>query len=371
VIPSTPTATEQARFVGNLQRLLTEGEFVNTYKFALLISLARWATENPTYDEKVPLDVRALAPHFAELYWPHVQPFVLPGGASLVSEDMHVSTSDHWWHHILVQDRGERSEHQVPRVLKEIRHVQQAGATHLHRLEPKQRDVLLSKVRKSIATMPLWKLQRVRDSIDPISFLYRQRTSGYEVEFEPGIVACLAHFAPLVEDVVRSAWLRHVLRCNGRLLGATAQVESFLFPDSRASLEAWRGSVQAVQGDACFYCDEPIGGTPVVDHFLPWTRYRRDLGHNFVLAHDRCNQAKSDHLASCEHLERWCRRNEQHGRELAIRFDAAQLPHDWQTLRHVATSLYRLAEANGSLLWQRGKELIAIDGRWRSILSVA
>jgi hypothetical protein len=370
VIPGPPTAAAQACFVSNLQRLLTEGEFVNTYKFALLIALARWATENPGYDEGVPLDVRALAPHFAELYWPHVQPFVLPGGASLVGETVEAAGSDQWWHHIVVQDRGERSEHQVPRVLKEIRRVQQLGATHLHRLEPRQRDALLNEVRKSIAVMPLWKLHTVRDSDAPMRFLYRQGTTKYEVLFEPGVVACLAHFAPLIEDVVRSAWLRHVLRCNSRLLGATAQVESFLFPESRASLEGWRAPLQVVQGDACFYCGKSIGGTPAVDHFLPWTRYRRDLGHNFVLAHDRCNHAKSDHLASCEHLDRWCRRNAEHGDELAERFDAARLPHDWPTLRHVATSLYQLAEASGSMLWQRGKDLIAIDGRWRIVLGV-
>jgi hypothetical protein len=35
-----------------------------------------------------------------------------------------------------------------------------------------------------------------------------------------------------------------------------------------------------------------------VDHFIPWSRYPADLGHNFVLAHDRCINAKSDYLAA-------------------------------------------------------------------------
>ena len=34
-----------------------------------------------------------------------------------------------------------------------------------------------------------------------------------------------------------------------------------------------------------------------VDHFISWSRYTTDLGHNFVLAHPGCNSQKSDYLA--------------------------------------------------------------------------
>ena len=370
---SIPTAEHQARFVTNLQRLLTEGEFVSTYKFALLLALTRWALGSPDRDEHLPLDVGNLAPHFAELYWPHVRAFASPGTAADAAEPRpeYGSAIGTGWERILVQDRGQRSAHQVPRVLKEIRAAQAGGAAQFHQLSTAERERLLRVVRKSIVDMPLWKLHRVRDSDAPMHFLYREGPSRHEICFERGMLACLAHFAPLIEETVRAAWLRHVLSCNPHLLGAVASVETFLFPDSRAGLLPWRRVLEQLQGNQCFYCDRTIRGTPAVDHFLPWTRYRRDLGHNFVLAHAECNQHKRDHLASSEHLERWCRRNDDDGAALATRFDAEHLPHDWPTLRNVGASLYQLAAANGALLWRQQRELVPIDDRWRAVLGVA
>lgn len=365
-----PTTDQQARFVTNLQRLLTEGEFVNTYKFALLLSLSRWAVEHPDHDERNPLDVRELAPHFAELYWPHVQPFAEPNHrAARVAEarPRFGSPDDDDRSSVLRQDRGQRTPHQEPRVLKRIRSAQTV-ATRLHNLPAAEREVLLKEIRRSIADMPLPRLHTVRDSSEPMRFLYNPGPRKYELRFEPGMVACLTHFAPLVEEIVRSAWVRFVLRCNPHLLGAPAKLEDFLFPQSRANLMTLRTPLASVQGDECFYCTKTIGGTPAVDHFLPWSRYRRDLGHNFVLAHSACNQAKSDHLASYEHLQRWHARNEAHGDVLAAQFDAAQLPHDWPTLQRVASSLYELAAGNTAMVWHRAKTLVPLDARWRQLL---
>ena len=44
--PTPPTSDYQIQFLANLQRLLAEGLFVATYKFALLLSLADLAVEN-------------------------------------------------------------------------------------------------------------------------------------------------------------------------------------------------------------------------------------------------------------------------------------------------------------------------------------
>lgn len=363
----------QARFVTNLQRLLTEGEFVSTYKFALLVSLARWAVEHPDYDESVPLDVAALAPHFVELYWPHVMPFVdaSDGEALKVAEAVDSGLGfGAEWSNVLVQDRGQRSEHQVPRVLKRIREAFEECQGPWVRLGAEPRERLLREVRRSIAEMPLWKLHTVRSGREPMRFLYRRGGSKFELVFEPGIVACLVHFAPLVEELARSAWVRHVLRCNPRLLGASARVESFLFPESRASLAAWEAPLRAVQGEACFYCGRSMRGRPDVDHFIPWSRYRRDLGHNLVLAHSDCNNAKRDLLASLTHLARWCTRNARDGEAMGVSFDELGLPHDRQVSRQVARSFYQLAEVEGAELWERGSILVPLDSGWRSLLGV-
>ena len=40
-----PTSDEQIRFLANVQRLLDEGSFVASYKFALLVALADLSVE--------------------------------------------------------------------------------------------------------------------------------------------------------------------------------------------------------------------------------------------------------------------------------------------------------------------------------------
>ena len=40
-----PTPAEQIAFLGNIERLLSEGQFVATYKYALLIAIADLAVE--------------------------------------------------------------------------------------------------------------------------------------------------------------------------------------------------------------------------------------------------------------------------------------------------------------------------------------
>jgi HNH endonuclease len=364
-----PSPEQQVRFFQNLQYLLAEGEFVSSYKFALLLSLGRWAIENPDYDERNALDVGELAEHFVELYWPQARPFTVGERERAVAEGSptYGTQLPSEWDTLLVQDRGR----QLPRVLRLILAEHQAGHVRFRDVPPLRRQQLLAEVRRSIKEMPLWKLHTVGGERE-FRFLYRRGDSDYQLRFEPGIVACLAKFALLLEDVVRSRWMRFVLGCNHRLLASAAQVEEFLFPDGRQGLAAWRPVLQEVQRADCFYCLRPMSADAVVDHFLPWVRYRRDLGHNFVLAHAQCNQQKNDHLASCAHLERWCQRNEDHGPQMAAGFDRVGLPHDWATLRKVAGSLYQIAENVDARVWQQGqKHLVPLDAAWRRILGVA
>ena len=46
---SPPTAEEQLKFLMNVQRLLAEGQFTATYKYALLLALADIAVEVGDY----------------------------------------------------------------------------------------------------------------------------------------------------------------------------------------------------------------------------------------------------------------------------------------------------------------------------------
>ncbi|MDF1839728.1 MAG: HNH endonuclease domain-containing protein [Planctomycetota bacterium] len=359
-----------SQFVTNLQRLLLEGDFVGTYKFALLISLARWAVENPNFESDREVDVSELAPHFLDLYWPQAQPFA-PASTTREPGATYEDVLHSPMIGVLHQDRGQKEDRQAPRILKDIHQSYHECGGSIRALPESTHARLLQRIRETITVNPLWRLQVVRSSKEPLTTLYRPGRTRFKIRFEPGIARCFSHFAPLVEELARAGWMRHVLRCNPKILGAPSQVESFLFPDSRNALAALRSPLFEVQGDACFYCTEPLGRKVAVDHFLPWSKYRRDLGHNFVLAHPTCNRSKSDLLAGCHHLENWIKRNARHGPFLAEAFEERRIPHDMALSLRVAQSLYALADFEGAELWVGSGVLKPIHSEWKDLLGVA
>jgi hypothetical protein len=71
-----PTPAEQIAFLGNIERLLSEGQFVATYKYALLIAIADLAVQLGSDDSReIELPLRAIAEQFIELYWRHSAPY--------------------------------------------------------------------------------------------------------------------------------------------------------------------------------------------------------------------------------------------------------------------------------------------------------
>jgi hypothetical protein len=73
-----PNPEQQIRFLRDIQRLLAEGLFVASYKFALLHALADLAVLKGD-DSGAPLDIdtREIAAKFIELYWRQCRPFLL------------------------------------------------------------------------------------------------------------------------------------------------------------------------------------------------------------------------------------------------------------------------------------------------------
>jgi hypothetical protein len=71
-----PTPEEQVQFLRNIQRLLAEGLFVASYKFALVHALADLAVLKGD-DTGAPLDLstKDIAAKFVELYWRQSRPF--------------------------------------------------------------------------------------------------------------------------------------------------------------------------------------------------------------------------------------------------------------------------------------------------------
>ena len=70
------SSDEQLQFLVNLQRLLDEGQFVASYKFALLLALADLAIEQG--DESggpLQLSTEAIAGKFIQYYWRQAVPY--------------------------------------------------------------------------------------------------------------------------------------------------------------------------------------------------------------------------------------------------------------------------------------------------------
>ena len=72
------SATSELDFLRKIQRLLSEGEFVATYKFALLQALADLSVEQPLFLKRgkgLKISVESIAEKFIEYYWRQAIPY--------------------------------------------------------------------------------------------------------------------------------------------------------------------------------------------------------------------------------------------------------------------------------------------------------
>jgi hypothetical protein len=208
----TPDPERQVQFLFNVQRLISDGSFVATYKFALLLALADLAVERgDDTTESLPLDTRDLAEKFVELYWRQVLPWV----------PAHAGTPGR-----LAQATG-----QATAVLNRVaaEHQQFQGSLPRLRKDKTTWSRVIRDVAQTIKMMPLWKLQTIGP--DKLHFLYPNVGKGNRIELTGEAVYCLRRFRNLIGDMAESAWVRFVRRLPGNyaLLGEGADLREFLF----------------------------------------------------------------------------------------------------------------------------------------------
>jgi len=154
------------------------------------------------------------------------------------------------------------------------------------------------------------------------------------------------------------------------LLGESADLQEFLFGSERSSLAVLVLVLNEIQEGTCFYCSGPLKEQAAhVDHFIPWSRYPVDLGHNFVLAHGGCNGKKSDRLAYSGHLDRWVERTERHAVELTNRFEGSGIVYDLRSSLRIANWAYTQTFDCQGLTWLRGDELVPLQPGWNMTLT--
>ncbi|MCY3676523.1 MAG: HNH endonuclease [Gemmatimonadetes bacterium] len=348
--PRPPTAEEQLEFLQQLQRLLDEGSFVASYKFALLHAIADLCVlKGDDSGAELELLTSEIAERFIRLYWRQTAPFVAGDEKQ-----------------ILKQNTGRQAA-----VVRDVADHHNRYHGSLADLERSRSDwnALLRGVEQTIRRMPLWKLQTVGS--ERLEFLYQNLDAGGVVRLEPGVAYCFRAFYPMVTDIIEGAWSHFVQRHNRKLLGQIIDLRAFLFGAQRSSLAAFHPLLREVQKGRCFYCERDIKSRADVDHFIPWRLYSLDLGHNFVLAHQGCNSSKSDLLAAEEHLERWTLRNHACRDALGDSFDQLDILHDWPATRQVARWAYGQAYQAGRQVWVTKQHLRPLSDDWRRILANA
>ncbi len=342
---SGPTDRFQVEFLAYIQRVFSEGSFVATYKFALMLALADLSVERGRDDRsELELHVRDLARMFLRYYDRQCLPFV---GADGLGE--------------LQQNTGGQAG--VVNMVREAHAVYEVqgplGADRLAAVPG-----LIGRVAATIRTQPLWKLQTLGS--ERVDFLYPNLDRGNVITLRPGIAACFRKFHGLVCGLTQDAWIRYIRQRPGNqpLLGDTMDLHAFMFGRERRDLGTYQPILRELQHGACFYCGRSGSGQEV-DHFVPWSRYRNDLSHNFVLACGPCNRAKCDFLAAERHLDRWLERNETHGTAMASFFDEKLLPHDAAGSLMIARWAYEQADAAKALVWIGGKQFHHLETSWR------
>jgi len=349
-------AEDGIRFLRQFQELLAEGGFVTTYKFALLQALADLSVERSNEelpDRSLRLTIESIAEKFIEYYWNQVKPF---------RKRPHLSQST------------SREAVVVSRIYA-IRANDQTLLATFRNKHGLQYARLAGEVSRIIRDDPLKRLQHIGEKRQ--EFLYkwndikRQRhIRDWSIRLLPGIPRACREFHALLTSMIRGAWIQQIQRIgtNKKELGAQANLEQFLFGVDRRSLADYRQILHHHQAGNCFYCGRKVGLEGELDHFIPWSRYPLDLGHNFVFAHASCNNAKRDYLAAPIHIERWRVQNLDEGHRLARRFDEAGLLNDLERSTLIARWAYQQGQASKAQLWVRKGEFEDCDYRWQAAL---
>ena len=330
---------QQLDFIAYIQRMLVEGDFSATYKFALLHAIADVCVEQSLLSEQSELviELPTLADKLITLYWHHAMPF----------SSKHTGESA-----LLKQNTGAQSK-----VISVLFECQQNNIRNFRQL--KQSPFYKPTFNAAMATLksgPLWRLQILAKQAE--CFLYPHTNSTQFITLNAGIASCFRRFYDLVVYLAKNAWLQKIqsIKHNQALIGPQSQLQEFLFGVDRTALTKAKPVLVELQSNTCFYCQKPMKNDVEVDHFIPFARYANDLGHNFVAAHSACNNNKRDFLAAQQHRERWQNQNLVVNGQIISNELSAYFHCDTDKSLAVSNWAYQVAQANSAKLWLANKD---------------
>ncbi|KAB0649609.1 HNH endonuclease [Acinetobacter bohemicus] len=323
-----PTHHEQLKFLKHIQQILQSGTFTSTYKFALLISITRLAIEQgQDTGAALHLEYQDIAEKFIDLYWKQSLPFQF----------------NQYEPFFLKQSTGQQAK-----IISEIQKAQQQFKT----LAALRTDVLYwNRLKRTVATtvkqMPVVYLQNLNGQT--VEFLYCLEDSKQSLKLLPKVMYCLRQFSEIVEELCQKRWIDFVRlnKHNLVVLDGLPDLDEFMFAPSRNQLGRVADYLIDLQQYQCFYCGKSLKNSKyAVDHFIPWSLYPADTGHNFVLADDKCNSQKSNYLASEQFLQKWQERNYLHDQSIVREISQFGFLTDIQRSHRVADWAYKQAIEN-------------------------
>jgi 5-methylcytosine-specific restriction endonuclease McrA len=352
-------------FAEKVLLLLEEGQFVATYKYAVLLALLDLALEHTGRTGEPPevLTTRQLADKILEIYWPHTSPF--PAGRRA---------------EVLVQNRRGQAEIVSAIVRFRARHAPDPSTPlwEARRAAPARFERLVHRIEWKLIEMPLPRLQTLGGV--PQEFVYRlgwgdpapmaevtRYQRGERSAFDnrvvllPGVSRHLLQLNGLLRPLIHRRWAGMVARLNRH---EEARLEEFLFGGTRIPTARIRRALWLAQDRVCFYCHARAEmDASEVDHFLPWARHPDDGLDNLVVVDARCNAAKRAFLAAAPHVARWAPRlaagSADGARLQEIAETAGWERHSPRTLG-VARALY-LGLTPDARLWLRRDHLVEAD----------
>lgn len=328
-----PTPQEQLRFLKQIQQILQSGNFTSTYKFALLMSLVRLAIEQgKDTGEALTLDYLDIAEKFIDLYWKQALPFQF----------------NEYEPFVLQQSSGSQAAI--------INHIRQAQSQFKTLAAARRDHAFWLKLKRSVATtvrqMPVVYLQNMNGQT--VEFLYCLADAKKQLHLLPKVMYCLRQFSEIIEELCQKRWIDYIRgnRKNLLVLDGLPDLNEFMFAPSRNQLGQVANILIDLQQCQCFYCGKNLKNRKyAVDHFIPWSLYPADTGHNFVLADEACNSQKSNYLAAEHFLEQWMTRNQLHNQIIQTEISQLGFLTDIERSHRVAGWAYEQARENGYLMW--------------------
>lgn len=281
-----PSAEDQINFLKKIQTLFDDSSFNATYKYALLITLTDLAIEHGG-DEGNPLELKSelIATRFSEIYWPQIKEF---------STGIRGTNSG-----VLSQNNGSQAE--IITTLQNIS--EKLGIDDFSKvISHKIWQQKIKKITRTIWENPVFYLQD-----DSNQFIYKYSSDRTSLTLSSEASFCLRKFSEYIIQYAKQGWIEHIKtnKRNQPIIGPRDDLESFLFGNTRESLNVIRQLLLDYQSGKCFYCNKSVIKASDIDHFIPWKKYPRNIAQNLVLSCSSCNRSKSDMLAAKNHLEKW------------------------------------------------------------------